>query len=450
MNMTPTLNWNESTVLGSRYVESDPISVVRGDGVIRLSPAHETTPRGKTKPVRFGKKQAYTVMFVATDKYANHATISGSPLLESEAKKAAELWLNGITFMTDEGRVILHKSGGQGPSRVKATNPPKRVRIGVIESIESAQLDAGDIDATRVYYDSDPEWEDVQDLIRSGKIVVVDASGPRAKTKYVEVAMNHGHKNKGVPKKKSKARSKAKRMANPTSEEASNIRAVFGLPAIALGIASIVFLIGGFYYFSTKRRAGLPPRADNKPSPAPIKPATVPSEVKQVVIPTPPADPWKFYGWYSYTGAAPQKMWIRVDWKGYTAGPGGTIESLKRHDDVFGSNMDSAASITVSPNQFRWTIVVANHTYIAQGVMDRSVTIECTENKATWFIPGGFGGCAAAFEDTLDSEGRIKAGPFKALVEEWVIPSAAQLASRDAADWIDLAFTLPSLEEEMS
>lgn len=85
--------------------QSELLDVVRGTGHIRIDPASKLVGK-KYKPVMFDKDFGFTVGFyVASGHEGAHASISG-PLRLSAAKRAAELWLEGRVFATDDGRIV--------------------------------------------------------------------------------------------------------------------------------------------------------------------------------------------------------------------------------------------------------------------------------------------------------------------------------------------------------
>lgn len=58
----------------------------------------------------------------------------------------------------------------------------------ILASLEAAISDSGDIDATRTFWDHDPQWSDVRALIKSKELKAQDA-GANKHGRYVEVSL---------------------------------------------------------------------------------------------------------------------------------------------------------------------------------------------------------------------------------------------------------------------
>ncbi len=179
------------------------------------------------------------------------------------------------------------------------------------------------------------------------------------------------------------------------------------------------------------------PRAGGKPSPTATPASQVPPSVANSAASYTPVDPpmngahevsyepegsWERYGWYTYKGNAPEKMWIRVDisrdgrFQPYTTSSSERIE-------------------TYLPATWRWTVVMGDAGIpMARGVNDNEIAIVCEEGDPCFedmknmpiYSPGGIAPVHAAFD------ARVR--------REWTDPSAALLVARAAADWIDVAY----------
>lgn len=127
------------------YYESQVIDVVRGIGKIRLYPETELV-KHKYRPARFGKDRAYRVAFVASE--GSDARISAGLLRVSEAKRAAQLWVDGKNFTTDDGRVhsiLVGSAMRRAPTMqaVKYRKKPGDVRLPKVSKVLGGRVVRG-------------------------------------------------------------------------------------------------------------------------------------------------------------------------------------------------------------------------------------------------------------------------------------------------------------------